>query len=87
MLLQEVTYPYEYMNDWEKFNETSLPEKENFYSHLYMEDITDVDYVDAKRVCKNFEIKDLRDFHELSAQSDTLLLADVFQNFRNVMKL
>ena len=87
MLLQEVAYPYEYMYDWEKFNETSLPEKENFYSNLYMEDITDADYVDAKRVCKNFEIKDLRDHHELYVQSDTLLLADVFQNFRDVMKL
>ena len=87
MLLQEVTYPYEYMYDWEKFNETSLPEKENFYSHLYMEYITDADYVDTKRVCKNFEIKDLRDYHELYVQSDTLLLADLFQNFRNVMKL
>ena len=39
------------MNDWEKFNETSIPEKEDFYSHLNMEDITDEDYVHAKRVC------------------------------------
>ena len=45
------------MVDWEKFNETSLPEKEDFYSHLNMEDITDADYVHGKRVCKNFEIK------------------------------
>ena len=46
------------MDDWEKFNETSSLEKEDFYSHLNMEDI-DVDYEHAKKVCKNFEIKEL----------------------------
>ena len=45
------------MDDLEKFNETSLPEKEDFYSLLNLEDITDVDYVHAKTVCKDFEIK------------------------------
>ena len=43
-----------------KFNETSLHEKEDFYSHLYMEDITDAGYPHAKRVCKEFEIKKFR---------------------------
>ena len=47
------------MDNWEKFNETSLPEKEDFYSHLNVRDITDPDYVYAKRVCKDFEIKHL----------------------------
>ena len=47
------------MDDWEKFNEMSLPEKEDFYSHLNMEDVTDADYVHAKRVCKDLEIKNL----------------------------
>ena len=51
LLLWKGVHPYEYMNDWEKFNETSIPEKEDFYSHLNMEDITDEDYVHAKRVC------------------------------------
>ena len=45
------------MDDWEKLNETSLPEKKDFYSHLNLEDITDADYALAKRVCKGFEIK------------------------------
>ena len=45
-------YPYEYMDDWEKFTETSLPGKEDFYSHLNMEDITDANYAHTKRVCK-----------------------------------
>ena len=45
------------MDDWEKFNKTSLPEKEDFYSHLNMENITDADYAHAKKVFKGFEIK------------------------------
>ena len=47
------------MDNWEKFNKTSLQEKNDFYSHLNMEDITDADYAPGKRVCKDFEIKNL----------------------------
>ena len=65
MLLRKGVYPYEYMDDWEKFNETSLPEKENFYSHLNVKDITNADYAHAKRVCKDFEIKNLEKYHDL----------------------
>ena len=57
--MQKNFYPYECMDDWEKFNETTLPEKGDFYSHLNMEDITDADYAHAKRFCKDFEIKNL----------------------------
>ena len=60
MLLRKDVYPYEYMDDWEKFKETSLPENEDFYSHLNMDaDITDADYKHTKRVCKDFKIKSL----------------------------
>ena len=55
--MRKGVYPYEYMDDWEKFNETSLPEKEDFHSHLNMGEISDADYTHAKRVCKDFEIK------------------------------
>ena len=72
------------MDDWEKFNETSLPEKEDFYSHLNMEDITDVDYAHAKRICKDFEIKNLGEYLDLYVQNDSLLLADAFANFRKM---
>ena len=72
------------MDDWEKFNEGSLLKKEDFYSHLNMEDITDAHYAYAKRVCKDFEIKNLEEYHDLYVQNDTLLLADVFENFRNM---
>ena len=56
-LLEKEVYPYEYMNSWEKFDETSLPDKEAFYSNLNIKDITDVDYRHAKRVFKEFNIK------------------------------
>ena len=84
LLLRKGVYPYEYMRDWEKFNGTSLPEKEDFRSHLNMEDITDADYAHAKTDSKDFEIKNLGEYHDLCVQSDTLLLADVFENFGNV---
>ena len=72
------------MDDWEKFNGTSLSEKENFYSHLNMEDITNADYAHARKVFKNFEIKNLREYHDLYVHSNTLLLPDVLENFRNM---
>ena len=59
LLLQKGAYTCKYMDDWEKFSETSSPEKEDFYSHLKMEDITDADQAHAKRVCTHFEIKNL----------------------------
>ena len=77
-------YTYEYMDDWEKFNEKSLPEIEDFHSHLKMEDIIDADYAHINRVCKDSEIKNLGEYHDLYVQSDTLLLANVFENFTNM---
>ena len=71
------------MDDWEIINETTLSEIEDFYSLLKMKDITDGDYAQAKRVCKDFEINNLYG-HDLYVQSDILLLADVFENFRNI---
>ena len=53
------------MDEWEKFNETLLPEKEEFYSNLNMEDVTDTDYMHPKRVCKDFEITHLGEYHDL----------------------
>ena len=72
------------MDDREKLNETSLHDKKDFYSHLNMEDSTNVDKAHVKRVCKYFEIKGLGEYHDLYVQSNKLLLADVFQNFRNM---
>ena len=82
-MLQKGVYPNKYMDDWEKFNETSLPEKEVFYSLLNMEDITDTDYVHPKRDRKDFEIK-IFQYHDLYGRSNTLLLADVFETLRSM---
>ena len=76
--------PYEYIDDWEKFNETSLPEKENFYSLLNVEDIIDADYAHARIVCKDFEIVNLGQYIDWPVKIDTLLLAGVFKIFRNM---
>ena len=70
LLLRKDVYPYEYMGDWDKFSQTLLPEKEDFYSHLNMEDITDADYAHAKRVCKDFKKKSLWEYHDFHVQSD-----------------
>ena len=84
LLLREGFYPYEYMDDWEKFIETTLPEKEEFYSSLSMEEFTDADYMHGKRVCKDFKIKNLGEYHDWYLKSDTVILADVFKNFRKM---
>ena len=83
LLLIKGVYPYEYMDSWERFDEISLPEKEVFYSSLNIEDITDGDHRHAKRVFKSLNNKNLGNYPDLYVQSDTLLLADVFENFRN----
>ena len=79
--MQKGIYPYEYKYDWEKFNETSLPEKEEFYSQLNMENNTDADYGHRKRTCKDFEIKKLGEYRDFYVRSDTLLLADVLSEY------
>ena len=84
LLLRKGAYPYEYMNDCEKFNETSLSEKEEFYSNLNMEDITDADYMHAKGVSKDFKIKNLGEYLDLYLTRDTLLLVDVLEIFRKM---
>ena len=82
MLLKKGVYPYEYMDGWDKFNETSIPSKESFYNNLTMENITETDYIHANNVFKTFKFNNLGDYHDLYVQSDTLLLANVFENFR-----
>ena len=84
LLLRKGVYPYEYMDSWERFNETSLPNKEDFYSNLNMEDIDDIDYRHGNNVFKGFKLENFRDYHDLYVQSDILLLADMFENFRGM---
>ena len=83
-MLRKGVYPYEYMDNWERFNETSLPSKESFYSNLNMENIDDIDYRHGNNVFNIFKLNNLGDYHDLYVRSDTLLLADVFENFRDM---
>ena len=71
------------MDSWKRFNETSLSDKKAFYSELNLEDITDKDYAHAQKVFEKFKLKNLGDSHDLFVQSNTLLFANVFENFRN----
>ena len=72
------------MDIWQRFNETSLPSKEDFYSNLNMENIDDIDYRHGNNVFKRFELENLGQCHDLYVQSDTFLLADAFENFRDM---
>ena len=83
-LLRKGAYPYEYMDNWERLNETLLPNKEAFYSNLNMENMKDTDCIHANKVFKELKIKNLGEYHDLYLQSDTLLFADVFENFINM---
>lgn len=84
LLLQKGVYPYDYMNDFNKFNDTSLPPKHEFYSLLNKQDISDEDYARAQKVWKTFNLKTMGDYHDLYLNTDILLLADVFENFRTL---
>ena len=72
------------MSSVEKFQNTCLPPKEAFYSSLKDEHISDADYEHAQRVFDTFQCQNLGDYHDLYLKSDVLLLADVFENFRNI---
>ena len=82
-MLRKRAYPYEYIDTWEKFDETSTRPKEAYYSKLNEEGISDADYAHVQKVWEVFEIKNLHENHDLYVQSDTLLLVDVFENFRD----
>ena len=71
LLLRKGIYPYEYMDNWERFDETLLPDKESFYSSLNIENIDDIDYRHGNNVFKKFKLTNLGEYHDLYVQSDT----------------
>ena len=83
LMTRKGIYPYDYMDSFEKFNKTELPTKEEFYSILNNEHISDEDYCHAKKVWNTFQLQTMGEYHNLYLKSDILLLADVFENFRN----
>ena len=84
ILKQKGFYPYEYMNTEEKFNDTKLPPREAFYSKLSGRGIKEKDYKHAWNVWNIFKMKTFKEYHELYNVTDVLLLADVFENFRDI---
>lgn len=83
LLEQKGVYPYDYMDSTEKLEETSLSAKEYFYNKLTDSNISDCEYEFAKKVWKELGIKNLKEYTEIYLKTDVLLLADVFENFRN----
>ena len=71
------------MDSWESFNKTTIPNKKAFQSKLYLEDISDEDYIHVQKVFEELKLKNLHEYHDPYVQSDTLMPLDIFGNFRN----
>ena len=82
LMSQKGVYPYDFMDSFEKFNQRELPTKDQFYSILNDQHITDDEYDRANKVWNTFMIKTMGEYHDLYLVSDVLLLTDVFENFR-----
>ena len=83
LLTRKGVYPYEYINSWDRFGETQLPPINAFYSNLNMSSISEEDYQRAQKVWEEFGIRDLGDHHDLYLRTDMVLLANIFEAFRD----
>ena len=83
LLTRKGVYPYEHINSWDRFNRTQLPPISAFYSNLNMSSISEEDYQHAQRVWKEFGIHNLGDYHDLYLRTDVVLLANVYEAFRD----
>ena len=83
LLSRKGVYPYEYMDSWDKFSLPVQVKKEYYYAELNDFNIDDSDIEHVKKICSTLKINSLGEYHDLYVQSDTTLLADVFENFKN----
>lgn len=84
LLSRKGVYPYRYMNSFKKFQETTLPPQRTFYNDLDGKTVSDQDYLHAQWVWDVFNIQNLGQYHDLYMETDVHLLADVFENFRDL---
>ncbi|XP_053380054.1 uncharacterized protein LOC123531918 [Mercenaria mercenaria] len=84
LLLRKGVYPYEYMDSFDKFDQSHLPPREQFYSTIKQEHISNEDYEHAQTVFKMFNMTSLGEYHDLYLKTDVLLLSDVFESFRTL---
>ena len=82
LMKKKGVYPYDYMSSFEKFEDSRLPKKEDFFSAMNNEHITDEEYQHAQNVWGEFGLSSMGEYHDLYLKSDILLLTDVFENFR-----
>ena len=83
LLTRKGVYPYEYMDSWDRFEETSLPPINKFFSKLNGSGISEEDYEHANRIWDKFSIRNLGEYHDLYLRTDVILLANVFEEIRN----
>ena len=84
LLTDKGVYPYDYFDSFDRFDETELPPKTEFYSNLSQSNIEDSEYERAKHIWEHFGIRTLGEYHDLYLRSDVLLLTDIFENFRDL---
>ena len=84
LLIRKGIYPYEYMDSWDRFEETNLPRKDSFCSALSMSRVSETDYEHAHKVWREFGINNMGEYHDLYLKTDVILLANVFKAFRKV---
>jgi hypothetical protein len=82
LVTQKGVFPYEFLDDISKLSTEVLPSKDKFCSSLYESEVKDEDYQRAQKVWDHFKMKTMKDYHDLYLETDVLLLADVFENFR-----